>query len=92
MKQDNLINRILQDAQKISKLKDTSNWDLRGSEFWTAYNDLAFPGGLDQGLELLAKQDHDIIPVAIAYLKANPYYFRSGYIKKKIAHLLKKAD
>jgi hypothetical protein len=105
MKQDNLVTRILQDAQTINKLND----DIRqankeagkpvfrrsGSEasrlFDESYNDLAFPGGLEQGLALLAQQDPDTIATAIAYLVADPHYFRSGYIKKGIMHLLKNA-
>lgn len=44
-----------------------------------------------QGLSLLAKQDPNTVATAITYLKADPYYFHSGYIKKKIVHSLKSA-
>jgi len=106
MKQVDLIARILQDAQTINKLNDDIRqankeagkpaFRRSGSEASRlvdeSYNDLAFPGGLEQGLALLDKKDPNTIAIAITYLKADPYYFRSGYIKKKIAHLLKKAD
>lgn len=51
---------------------------------------MAFPGGLDNAIALLHKQDPSILPIAITYLKADPYFHRSGYIKGIIATQLKK--
>jgi hypothetical protein len=61
------------------------------ADFKAAYDRLAFPGGLSQGFELLKAHDPNAIDTAIAYLIADPYFFRSGYIKKDIAVILKKA-
>jgi hypothetical protein len=103
MKQEELIARILQDAQTITKLtndikqtcKDRAEnvlaWQDACRIFHDTYNDLAFPGGLDEGIALLKNQDPNIITTAIAYLKADPRCFRSGYVKEKIGHLLKAA-
>jgi hypothetical protein len=92
MKQEELIARILQDAQTITKLthnikqtckdreKDVLAWQDACRIFHDTYNDLAFPGGLDEGMALLKNQDPSTIITAIAYLKADPRCFRSGYV------------
>ena len=38
---------------------------------------------------MLKKHDSSAIDTAITYLKANPYCFRSGFIKASLAQLLK---
>lgn len=106
MERDISIDRILKDAQTITKLNNEimrtfesrsesedayQAWSEACRIFHDSYNDLAFPGGLEQGLALLKKGDSETIETAITYLEANPYYFRSGYIKEKILRLLKQA-
>lgn len=61
------------------------------ADFKEAYNRLAFPGGLDHGLQRLKEYDPSAIESAIAYLMVDPYFFRSGYIKRDIAKIIKKA-
>lgn len=67
-----------------------SAWKKATTDFHNAYDRLAFPGGgLERQLLLLKQHDADAIDYAIEYLEENPYFFRSGYIKQEIAHILK---
>jgi hypothetical protein len=95
--------QILENAQKINQLYDAINktvlnrikdpeaWQNACKAFHDNYDTLAFPGGLAHSLALLKTQDQETIKTAIAYLKTDPYFHRSGYIKQKIARLLKQA-
>jgi hypothetical protein len=102
MKKNSLTKLILDNAQTITKMsedidrtfkaKDTNPkaWDNATRLFHDNYDRLAFPGGLEHGLSLLKNQDPTTIATAISYLEADPYFFRSGYIKENILRLLKK--
>ena len=105
MKRDPLIELILQNAQALNKLQDDikhtakkraeneqslKEWKEACRLFHEAL-DLVFPGGLSKQLELLKKHDPTTIDNAITYLKADPYYFRSGYIKQEMLRRLKQA-
>lgn len=54
------------------------------------YDQLAFPGGLNRQFELLRTGDAEAIEMAVRYLEADPWYFRSGYYKAEMLQLLKK--
>ena len=82
---------ILKKAQLIEKLYKNPDTIPAGKTFDDLYDSLAFIGGLQRGLLLLKKHDPETIDHAIMFLKADPYFFRSGYIKKEFADLLKKA-
>ncbi len=88
------INKLAQEVKQTQQIKktDPTLFVAATDAFNTQYDLLAFPGGLKRGLALLKEQDPKTIDVAIAYLKADPYFFRSGYIKQKIALLLKQAS
>lgn len=58
--------------------------------FFAAYDQLAFPGGLNRQFELLRAGDSNAIEMAVRFLKANPWYFRSGYHKADTLKLLQK--
>lgn len=101
MSRNTLAGRIIENAHRITALKDAITQSYKNKEknpeewleacrvFHASYNQLAFPGGLSEGLDALKKHDPHTIEVAIEYLKADPTYFRSGYNKKQIVHLLK---
>lgn len=58
--------------------------------FHTAYDELAFPGGLNREFELLNAGDLVAIEMGIQFLEADPRYFRSGYHKEEILKILRR--
>jgi hypothetical protein len=67
-----------------------SAWEEAARAFHTAYDKLAFPGGLSREFELLRAGDVTAIEMAIQFLEADPWFFRSGYYKADILKLLRK--
>ena len=65
-------------------------WKEAAQAFHAAYDALAFPGGLTREFELLARGDVTAIEMAVRFLEANPWYFRSGYNKADLLKLLQK--
>jgi hypothetical protein len=59
--------------------------------FRSNYDQLAFPGGLEAGLVRLKALEPDAVEIAIRFLEADPWFFRSGYIKEEIIRRLKHA-
>ena len=57
--------------------------------FHAQYDQLAFPGGLGRGLALLGGKHPYAVETAIAFLEADPWFHRSGYIKEKLLSRLK---
>jgi len=68
----------------------TAAWQDAARAFHAAYDKLAFPGGLNREFELLRVGDITAIEMAIQFLEANPWYFRSGYHKADILKMLRK--
>jgi hypothetical protein len=65
-----------------------SSWLEACHRFHESFDKLAFPGGLERQFRLLREHDSDAIEMAIRFLEADPWFFRSGYIKQElIAHL-----
>jgi hypothetical protein len=56
--------------------------------FHSFYDQLAFPGGLERGLELLKAHDPSTIETAVSFLEADPWFHRSGFIKADLLRLL----
>jgi len=92
---------IKKNAQVISGINDRINkfyqtnikrWKSACDEFHEKYDRLAFPGGLEKGLQALDRSKSNAIEAAVQFLEVNPYFFRSGYIKEKILTKLKNAD
>ena len=98
------IDHILENGQKLQKLYDAiepayknkknnpAAWQKATDAFHKAYDSLAFPYGLENSLKLLKKQDPQAIQSAIDFLQADPYFHRSGYIKEKVARILKQVS
>ena len=62
------------------------------NEFYDNYDSLAFPGGLEVGLEQLARFKPKVIETSIKLLEIDPRFFRSGYIKEKLLRRLKHCE
>lgn len=88
-----VMNKAMKDAyeEKIKNSKATAQWKTACEKFHSSYDRLAFPGGLKEGMSQLKKGDAAAIEAAIAFLKVDPYFFRSGYIKEEILHYLSRA-
>lgn len=65
-------------------------WKQACEVFHSNYDRLAFPGGLTRAYDLLKKPDEAIIEAAIAFLEADPYFFRSGYVKADLVRAVSK--
>jgi hypothetical protein len=76
------------------KRRDTSpearaEWSRACDEFHSQYDALAFPGGYKAALNNIQAGDSRAIEGALAFLEVRPYFFRSQYIRTKLARLLK---
>ena len=66
-------------------------WSRACAEFHGRYGSLSYPGG-DSRWEALMSLDSAEIETAIAFLEADPFHFRSGYMKEAIWRRLKAAE
>lgn len=79
-------------ARRRSESDDAkAAWREAAEAFQTNYDRLAFPGGLASEFERLRNGDAEAIELAVRYLEANPWYFRSGYHKADILKTLKRS-
>jgi len=94
---------ILESATKLRDLQDEVNLAFKehprgprhhaaAAEFHASYDALAFPGGLNAGLEALRNRDPEAIEKAICFLEADPLFFGSGYIKDKLIGRIKQSS
>ena len=60
--------------------------------FHASFDQLAFPGGLEREFDLLKHSDAQAVEMAVQYLEADPWYFRSGYIKEQLIQALRKVS
>jgi hypothetical protein len=70
--------------------KHEAAWQVAAVDFHTVYDNLAFPGGLTKEFEQLRAGDKTAIEMAVQFLEANPWYFRSGYYNVDILKMLSK--
>jgi hypothetical protein len=65
-------------------------WEEAGLRFRKSYDGLAFPGGLIRQQDRLKRLDPEAVELAVQFLEANPWFFRSGYIKEGFIRVLKR--
>jgi hypothetical protein len=92
---------IASNAQRIRQLYQRINETFQdkphGPEHHAAckqfheYDLLAFPGGLEAGLERLKHPDLEIVEATVQFLEADPRFLRSGYIKETLLRRLNQA-
>ncbi|MYN01458.1 hypothetical protein GTP41_05030 [Pseudoduganella sp. DS3] len=58
-------------------------WQAACEDFYTRYDRLCFPGGAAM-LERVRGGDPAAIDAAVQFLLADPYHFRSGYLKERL--------
>lgn len=83
---NNEVKRAYKERMKSSEAE--LKWNNACQLFQSSYDILAFPGGLIEGMGLLKNGDLNAIENGINFLAADPYFFRSGYLKEKILHYL----
>ncbi len=71
---------------------DRAAWELACRRFRENHDRLAFPGGLARGMAGLAAGDPTAVEASIRFLAADPWFFRSGYIKAEILRRLRRAE
>ncbi|CAN5767194.1 hypothetical protein BH09VER1_BH09VER1_45630 [soil metagenome] len=66
-------------------------WEAACADFHQQYDALAFPGGLEAGLEKIRQSDRVACETAMNYLERPPYCFRSQYVMNYLRRALNKA-
>jgi hypothetical protein len=67
-------------------------WSDACAEFHARYNVLAFPGAaFDDALPRLLAGERNTMEAALVFLELRPYFFRSGYMHKKLLRYAKRA-
>lgn len=66
-------------------------WSQACADFHAQYDALAFPGGYRGVLERLLAGDAGALEAALVFLELRPYFFRSGYMYKKLLRYAKRA-
>jgi hypothetical protein len=67
-------------------------WQETCRQFHSSYDSLAFPGGLNQGIQRIKNGDVESIETALIYLENPPYCFRSQYVATDLKRALNKAS
>lgn len=66
-------------------------WAAACRQFQTEYDRLAFPGGFQSALRKLRSLEPGTVDRAVDFLAADPWFFRSGYLKGELIRSLKRA-
>lgn len=66
-------------------------WSRACAEFHARYASLSYPGG-DSHWQALMSLDSAEVETAVSFLEADPFHFRSGYMKEAIWGRLKAAE
>jgi hypothetical protein len=82
------INRMLAQINALVEVRDASpeqrrQWQAACEEFHSRYEGLCFPGG-GAMLARVRGGDPAAIEAAVQFLLADPYHFRSGYLKERL--------
>lgn len=78
-----------------ARIRETFEKEPHGSAHQTAcrrfqesFDGLAFPGGLERGLERVKAAEPEAVEAAIAFLQVDPWFHNSGYIKQDLCRAL----
>ncbi|XLZ72844.1 hypothetical protein ABT364_12985 [Massilia sp. SR12] len=70
-------------TERYASLAQRADWQAACEDFYTRYDRLCFPGGAAM-LERVRGGDPAAIDAAVQFLLADPYHFRSGYLKQRL--------
>ncbi len=85
--------------QRVHEMQRKSQADRRYTQDWleaceafrSRYDALAFPGGESTAYERILQNDPAAVEAALCFLECRPYFFRSGYMWKKLFRKIKHA-
>lgn len=82
------INRLLARINTLVLERDAApakraEWQAACEDFYARYDSLCFPGGAAM-LERVRSGAPDAVEAAVQFLLADPYHFRSGYLKERL--------
>jgi len=77
-------------AQRDLDEKHRASWMQACARFHSSFDQLAFPGGLQRQLDRMSHSDPEAIELAVRFLEADPWFFRSGYIKEQLLRILRR--
>jgi hypothetical protein len=66
---------------RATSARHKGEWQAACAEFHSQFDELFFPGGSRTWLDFIKGNSPDVEP-ALAFLEANPFFFRSGYHKQ----------
>jgi hypothetical protein len=75
--------------KRTESASHTGPWREAARRFQQSYDQLAFPGGLANGMSRLAAHDLDVIESTVIFLEVDALFFRSGYIKEDLLDRLR---
>jgi hypothetical protein len=78
-------------ARRDEGAAQRQEWRDACAAFHARYDELAFPGGYDGAAERLIAGDAVAMEAALVFLELRPYFFRSGYMFKKLLRYAKRA-
>lgn len=65
-----------------------ARWREACRRFHQDWDQLAFPGGITEGMRRLVANDPGAVESAVVFLEVDPFFFRSGYIKEELLERL----
>lgn len=68
-------------AERRRSSEHTAEWEQACAEFHSRFDALSFPGG-NAVFERVRQNDPDALEAALRFLVADPYHYRSGYMKE----------
>lgn len=66
---------------RSSSREDRAQWEHACAEFHQRFDNLSFPGGAEM-FSRVRENDPAALEAAVRFLVADPYHFRSGYLKE----------
>jgi hypothetical protein len=82
--------RVDETHRKRNSPQGYESWSKAAAEFRNTHDDLAFPGGYEDGLRRIEQRDAEAIEAALVFVELRPWFFRSGFMHKKLLRRLKR--
>ncbi|HOE95511.1 MAG TPA: hypothetical protein PLS90_09335 [Candidatus Sumerlaeota bacterium] len=81
--------QIRQNAEQLNQIHEKMHYnDYDSHRFFSKFDELAWPGGLNEGKRRLREGDPEEIEIAICFLEEDPSFYRSSNIKSDVIRIL----